>query len=134
MAFQKGKSGNPGGRPKGRPDRRTEWRKPLEAKGSALVAKAIEMALSGDASALRLCLERLTPAIKPEAQPVRFDLKGETLTEKAESILEAVAQGKIDPMTGKALIEAVGSFAKISDVDELTRRVNEMQKHLPKQE
>lgn len=134
MAFTKGKSGNPKGRPKGRPDKRNQLREGFEAQGSALVNKAIEMALSGDASALRLCLERLTPAIKPEAQPVQFELKGETLTEKAESILEAIARGDIDPATGKALIEAVGAFVKISEVDDLRRRLEELQKHLPQKE
>ncbi|MDT8895787.1 DUF5681 domain-containing protein [Halomonas sp. I1] len=125
--FKPGQSGNPEGRPKGRPDKRTQWRKELEPKGSALVAKAVELALSGDAQALRLCLERLTPAYKPQAEQVSFDLNGETLTEQAQSVLEAVATGQLDPITGKSLIDAIGSLVKVQEVDDIQRRLDALE-------
>ncbi|MBB3140214.1 DUF5681 domain-containing protein [Halomonas organivorans] len=127
MAFKPGQSGNPKGRPRGRPDRRTAWRNELEPKGKALVTKAVEMALSGDAQALRLCLERLTPAYKPQAEPVRFELKGETLTEKADSVLTAIAAGDLDPATGKELIAAIAGLVKVQEVDEIVRRLEALE-------
>lgn len=127
MTFKAGQSGNPAGRPKGRPDKRTQWRKELEPKGKALIAKAIEVALTGDAQALRLCLERLTPAYKPQAEPVQFELKGDTLTDKAESVLDAIADGQVDPITGRALIDAIGSLVKVTDLDEIQRRLDALE-------
>lgn len=127
MAFKPGKSGNPTGRPKGRPDKRAQWRKELEKHGTDLVAKAVELALAGDSQALKLCIDRAIPAYRPAAEPVRFTMQGETLTDKAESILAAVATGELAPQTGKALIDAIGSLVKVSEIDEITRRLDELE-------
>lgn len=61
MPFSPGKSGNPYGRPRGIRDRRTSLRDLLEPHAPQLVAKAVEPALAGDSSALRLCIDRLIP-------------------------------------------------------------------------
>lgn len=127
MAFKPGKSGNPTGRPKGRPDKRAQWRNELEKHGSDLVAKAVELALAGDSQALKLCIDRAIPAYRPTAEPVRFEMQGDTLTERANSVLTAVAAGELDPLTGKALIDAIGSLVKVSEIDEITRRLDELE-------
>ncbi|MFU1517415.1 DUF5681 domain-containing protein [Vreelandella alkaliphila] len=127
MAFKKGQSGNPAGRPKGRVDARTRWRKALEKDGEKLVKKAIELALAGDSQALKLCIDRAIPAYRPAAEPVSFELSGETLTERANSVLTAVAAGQLDPQTGKALIDAIGSLVKVSEIDDITRRLAELE-------
>lgn len=127
MAFKKGQSGNPTGRPKGRPDKRAQWRKELEKHGTDLVAKAVELALAGDSQALKLCIDRAIPAYRPTAEPVRFEMQGDTLTDKAESILAAVATGELDPQTGKALIDAIGSLVKVTEIDDITRRLAELE-------
>lgn len=127
MAFKPGKSGNPKGRPKGRPDRRTRWREALEERGTELVAKAVELALEGDAQALKLCLDRAIPAYRPAAEPVRFEMAGETLTEQAQSILAAVADGQLDPITGRALIDAIGSLVKVAEVEEIRHRLDALE-------
>lgn len=127
MAFKPGKSGNPKGRPAGRPDKRAQWRKELEKHGSDLVAKAVELALAGDSQALKLCIDRAIPAYRPAAEPVRFEMTGDTLTDKAESILAAVAAGELDPQTGKALIDAIGSLVKVAEIDEIQRRLAELE-------
>jgi hypothetical protein len=64
MAFVKGQSGNLAGRPKGTHDRRTELRELLEPHAGALIKKAVEMAMAGDTTAMKLCLERILPAVK----------------------------------------------------------------------
>ena len=127
MAFEKGRSGNPAGRPRGRPDKRAQWRKVLEGHGDDLVTKAVEMALEGDSQALKLCIDRAIPAYRPAAEPINFEMTGDTLTDKAESILLAVSQGDIDPQTGRALIDAIGSLVKVIDMDEVKRRLTALE-------
>ena len=63
--FQPGQSGNPAGKPKGARNRATLAAEALlDGEATALTRKAIELALAGDSTALRLCLERLLPARK----------------------------------------------------------------------
>ena len=61
------------GRPKGSRHKSTlAIEQLLGGEGEALTRKAIDMALAGDTTALRLCLERIAPA-KRDA-PARFPL------------------------------------------------------------
>ena len=121
--WKPGQSGNPSGRPKGIPDKRTQWRKAIEDRGDDLIKRAVELALEGDTQALRLCLERAVPAYKPKSEAVEFELSGESLTERAESILTAISEGKLDPATGQSLIAATAQLAKLVEIDEIERRV-----------
>jgi len=62
--------GNPG-RPKGARHKASQAiEQLLEGEAKALTRKAIDLALDGDTTALRLCLERIAPARKDAA--VRF--------------------------------------------------------------
>src|SRR5207253_3074693 len=71
--FQKGRSGNPSGRRPGCRNRATLTAEVLlEGEAEALTRKAIELALEGDTTALRLCLERIVPQRRSRA--VAFDL------------------------------------------------------------
>jgi hypothetical protein len=57
--FAKGRSGNPGGRPRGSINRSTRAAQLLlDGEATALSRKAVELALAGDPTALRLCLDR----------------------------------------------------------------------------
>ena len=65
-------SGNPGKR-RGARNRATMAALSLmEGQSEALSCKAVQMALGGDTTALRLCLERLVPPVKDT--PIQFDL------------------------------------------------------------
>ena len=60
--FQKGQSGNPSGRPKGARNKATlAMEILLDGEADRLTRKVVEMALAGDTTALRLCLERIMP-------------------------------------------------------------------------
>ena len=56
--FAKGQTGNPAGKPKGAKDKRTELRALLDPHKEALAAKGVELALGGDTTALRSCIDR----------------------------------------------------------------------------
>ena len=71
--FRPGQSGNPRGRPQGsRHKTSMAIDALLDGDAERLTRKAIEMALSGDGTAMRLCLDRIAPARKD--RPVPFTL------------------------------------------------------------
>jgi hypothetical protein len=71
--FPKGQSGNPKGKPKGTRNRTTIIAQDLlEGEAEALVRKVVQLALDGDLTCLRICLERLVPPKKDA--PIEIDL------------------------------------------------------------
>ena len=105
--FAPGQSGNPAGRPKGARNRATVAAEALlEGEAEALTRKAVELALAGDVTALRLCLERVVPPRKDRA--VAFDLpavvvKADDAAQALGAVLAAVADGTITPSEAVAL-------------------------------
>jgi Family of unknown function (DUF5681) len=60
--FEKGRSGNPAGRPRGSGKRATEaMQLLLDGEAQALTRKVVELALDGNTTALRMCLDRIGP-------------------------------------------------------------------------
>jgi len=132
MAFKKGQSGNPNGRPKGVKDRRTKYRDLLEPHAEGLMKKAVDLALGGDTTAMRLCLERVCPAIKAKDEPIKIDgLKG-TLAEQGQAIIAALGEGDITPAEAASVLGALSSQARIVEVDELEKRIAALEEKLPK--
>jgi len=87
--------GNPG-RPKGSRHKHVlAIQDLLDGEAETLGRKAIDLALAGDTTALRLCIERIAPARKDS--PVAFDLPTMTNAQQAASaaqgVLQAVSQG-----------------------------------------
>ena len=71
--FEKGRSGNPAGRRTGSCNKTTAAAAALLAgESEALTRKAVELALVGDPTAMRLCLERILPACRERS--VKFAL------------------------------------------------------------
>src|SRR6266481_3288228 len=96
--FRKGKSGNPVGKPPGTRHKLTLAAEALlDGEAEALSRKAIELALKGDTTALRLCLERIVPPRK--SRRVSFDLpkieKTEDLLPAFAAVVAAMAAGEI---------------------------------------
>jgi Family of unknown function (DUF5681) len=123
--WKPGQSGNPGGRPK----RIGVVRELLEERRGDLVMKAIDLALAGDVGALRLCIERLAPPLKSisDAVVIAGLADAKTLTEKSEAIVRAVGKGAVSPTVAVELLTAVGGLAKAMEIDELTRRVSDLE-------
>src|SRR5215217_8503149 len=100
--------GNPG-RPAGARNRATLAAIALlEGEAEALTRRCVELALAGDTTAMRLCLERLLP----KSRAVRLQLPMRTLADldaATETVSEALAEGTIvldEVATLTGLIEA----------------------------
>jgi hypothetical protein len=115
------KPGNPG-RPKGARHRTTlAIEAILDGEAKALTRKAVEMAMSGDTTALRLCLERLAPPRRDRSVSLAMPAlkRPENLSAATAALLAAVASGDLTPGEG----EAVGKLL------ELHRRAIELGDH-----
>lgn len=120
-----------GGKPKGARHRTTRAIEALlQGEHEVLTRKAIDMALAGDTTALRLCLDRIAPPRKDA--PISFDLppiKTAADTVSASSaLLQAVSEGEVTPdeagrvmallTAHKALVEAGDLEARITALEE----------------
>ena len=124
--WPKGVSGNPAGRPKGSLNRATLAAQALLA-GDAenLTRKCVELALAGDITALRLCLERIVPQAK--GRPIRLALpKIKTAADilQAQSIVvEALAAGRITTVEAAEVSTALEAHRRTIEVVELEARI-----------
>jgi hypothetical protein len=117
--------GNPG-RPRGARHKATMAALAiLDGQAEALTQRAIQMALAGDTTALRLCLERLVPTRKDA--PVTFALpaiqSAADAAVSAGAVLEATAAGDLTPTEGAALMGLVDAFRKALETSELETRL-----------
>ena len=89
----------------------------------AIVARLVEAARGGDVQAARLLLERVVPALKPVDLTPPIGLAGNTLTARGLAVLSAVGEGSLSPGHAAQLVTAIGTLARVVEVDELTARV-----------
>ena len=124
MKFAPGQSGNPAGRPKGTPDRRTRFRALFEKAAPEIIGKAIELAKGGDTDCLRLCIDRLVPALRPEsvAAPLAVDAS-QALEVQARQVLAEVAAGRVSVDAGHTLLAAIGRSSEIERHGDVARLV-----------
>ena len=124
-----GKSGNPKGRPPGR-GQSAQFREALAKRLPAILDKLVELATEGDVQAIKLILDRTLPSIKPVEQTVELALPdvGATLTQQAQDVLAGMARGELAPGTAAQLVGAIGAVSKIAEFDELTARIEALEK------
>lgn len=122
--WQPGQSGNRSGKPKGSSDKRTALRELLLPHAPALVEKALELALSGDTTALKLCLDRMMPPLRAKEEPVTFALeRSAPLADLGRSVIQAIATGHLTPDQGGHILSALAGLAKLVELDELEQRI-----------
>jgi len=118
-------TGNPG-KPKGTRHKATQAALALlDGEAEALTRQAVTMALGGDATALRLCLERIAPPRRDA--PVTFDLPPmETARDAAKAagaVLGAVADGDLTPTEGAHIMALVETYRRTLETTELEARL-----------
>ena len=90
------------------------------------------MALDGDTTALRLCLERIAPARRDT--PVTFDLphmeSARDAATVASAVLRAVALGDLTPTEGAHIMALVETYRRTLETTEMEARMTELEKAL----
>jgi hypothetical protein len=129
--FKRGQSGNPAGKPKGARNKATlAMETLLEGEAEALSRKAVDLALAGDTTALRLCFERILPARKD--RPVTFAFpKIETAADAAKAaaaLVAAVAAGEPTPSEASELSRLLENFTKVLAASEIEERLTRLER------
>lgn len=121
--FEKGKSGNPGGRPSSAV-KTAEVRQALIGAAPRILKRLIELALDGDVSAAKIVLDRIMPPLKPTEPPTTLEIKKSwSLSRQADAIQQSVYAGELTISQAQGLIGNLLSQAKIVEASELEERL-----------
>jgi len=125
--WQKGQSGNPKGKTAGSGELQ-RLRASIAGDVPDILTGLVNAAKRGDIQAARLILERVLPPVKAIEQAVALQMpEGGTLTAQGHAVLSAVADGELAPGQGAQLLTAIGTLARVTEIDELTQRITALE-------
>ena len=124
--FAKGKSGNPRGREAGCRNKASLAAEALlDGEADALTRRAVELAIEGDPTALKLCLERVLAPRRERV--VRFALppidSAADIARAMGAVTAAVADGALTPGEAGALAQVVDIFVRAIETSDFDRRL-----------
>jgi hypothetical protein len=128
--WQKGQSGNPAGKPKGTRHHATRLAEQLlDSEAEGLTRKAVELALAGDTTALRMCLDRLVPPRRDRFVSFRLPpiKSSEDAVTALAAIATAVADGDVTPGEAAELSALVSTIVRTIEATELENRVRALE-------
>jgi hypothetical protein len=126
--FKPGQSGNPAGRKPGQTPG-AKIRQAIEKRKDEILQSVFDAAIAGDMQACKMLLDRITPPLKPVAQPVTVPVgDNNTLSNQGAAVVAAALSGQIPPDIGSQLITALAAQSKIIEIDELTKRVEALER------
>ena len=120
--WKTGESGNPAGRKPGTGEV-ARIRAAIAKQVPDLLDAMMTKALDGDVGAARLLLERAIAPLKAMEPTLALTLPDGTLTDQGHAVLRSVADGVLAPSQGAALLEAIGTLARVTEIDELETRI-----------
>ncbi len=124
--------GNPG-RPKGARNKTTlAVEALLDGEAELLARKAVEMALNGDTTAMRLCLERICPPRRERsiACPTPTVVNPQDTVQAIGTVIAAVTTGEITPSEGQAVASLLDTQRKIIESSEIEQRLRSLEQRL----
>lgn len=132
MPFQAGVSGNKNGRPKNTGCRQKLFNDLVLPHRDKLINQAIDMALNGNETMLKLFLERMLPN-KPIDDHTDIDLPSRDFTQASmllsigAAIINAIANNEITPAEGQSLLDVLSTQRKNIEASSLEERINEIE-------
>lgn len=125
-SWKPGQSGNPAGRPPGVGEI-GKLRAAIGERVPELLAALMTKALEGDVGAARLLLERAIAPLKAAEQTQALTLPDGSLTDQGRAVLRSVADGMLAPGQGAALLGAIATLARVTEIDELVARITTLE-------
>lgn len=118
------------GRPKGsRNKAKPPGQSLLEEYGEHLVRKCIALALQGNPSALRMCMERISPPRRGAAIPIDLGAirTAGDVGRAAERVTQAIRRGGITPGEGGTLMNLLESHSRILERVQMESRLEKLE-------
>jgi hypothetical protein len=128
--YGKGRSGNPAGRRTGSRNKATLAAAAfLAGESEALTRRAVELALGGDPTAMRLCLERILPPCRERT--IKFALppieSAADIAAAMKAVTSTLAGGAITPGEAARIAAVVDTFVRAIDASDFDRRLQELE-------
>jgi len=102
----------------------------LDGEAEALTRRAVELALAGDITALRLCLDRILPPRKD--RPVSFEMlpinNADDARAASAALLAAVASGDLTPSEASEVGKLIDGYVRSIEVTEVLARLDKLEK------
>ena len=102
----------------------------MNGEAEKLTRKCVELALKGDSTALRLCMERLAPP--PKDRPVDFPIPPATTAREINlalaKVAEAVGAGTLTPGEGNSLAALLEVHRRGIESADLEDRIERLEK------
>lgn len=114
--FQKGQSGNPGGRPSGSVNKSLRM---LRDAAEAILPSLIAKAKDGDLEAQKLILDRGIPRLRAVSMPEAMALPDGTLTDQAKALVALIAEGNLSTTVAAEIAGIITASARVEEVDQL---------------
>ena len=104
----------------------------LENQAAAITQKCVNMALAGDATAIKLCLSRILP-VKRE-KTIQLDLgplEGSQDSLRAiATVLEAVGDGALTPSEGASITRLLEAYRQAFEIETLENRLEALEERV----
>ena len=114
--FQKGQSGNPGGRPPGSVNKSLRL---LRDAAEAILPSLIERAKDGDLEVQKLILDRGIPRLRAVSMPEALALPDGTLTDQAKALVALIAEGNLSTTVAAEIAGVITASARVEEIDQL---------------
>jgi hypothetical protein len=128
--FEKGRSGSPAGRRTGSRNKATEAAAALlHGESEALTRRAVELAIAGDPTAMRRCIERILAPCRERT--VNFALppieSAADIAAAMKAVTAALAGGAITPGEAGRIADVVDTFVRAIETSDFDRRLQELE-------
>ena len=101
----------------------------LEGEAESLTRKAVELAMVGEPTAMRLCLERILPVCRDRT--VKFALppieSASDIAAAMKAVTSALADGAITPGEAATIAAVVDTFVRAIETSDFDRRLQLME-------
>lgn len=101
-----------------------KWRPDILINAAPKLQKVcVRLALRGNETCMRICMDRLYPKLRNVAPAASIGAESSTLAEKGAAIVDAALKGKLSPDVAKDLLAALADVARLTEATETEARL-----------